>query len=79
MILRWMFIDIGGPILDDGPLFRYLAEALRGFLREQGHPVTEEGFQTAKAWIPSRLSQGRNLSIVNRSSKRILLLDGSCT
>jgi HAD superfamily hydrolase (TIGR01549 family) len=47
MILRWIFIDIGGPILDDGPLFRYLAEALRDILHEQGRPVTEESFQKA--------------------------------
>ncbi|KPL18563.1 MAG: hypothetical protein AMJ92_07290 [candidate division Zixibacteria bacterium SM23_81] len=47
MILRWIFIDIGGPILDDGPLFRYLAEALQRILREQGHRVTEESFHKA--------------------------------
>lgn len=47
MALSWIFIDIGGPILDDGPLFHYLAEALREILRAQGHPVTEESFQEA--------------------------------
>ncbi len=37
--LHWLFIDIGGPILDDGPLFDYLVAALRGILAAQGHPV----------------------------------------
>jgi len=52
MALRWIFIDIGGPVLDDGPLFRYLASALRGILCAQGHPATEERFQEAMrlAW-----------------------------
>ncbi len=45
MGLRWIFIDIGGPILDDGPLFRYLADALREILCVQGHPATEQRFQ----------------------------------
>jgi HAD superfamily hydrolase (TIGR01549 family) len=47
MALRWLFIDIGGPILDDGPLFDYLAAALRGILVAQGNPITGEKFQEA--------------------------------
>jgi HAD superfamily hydrolase (TIGR01549 family) len=47
MALQWLFIDIGGPILDDGPLFDYLAAALRGILVAQGHPATGEAFQEA--------------------------------
>jgi len=39
MSLRWLFIDIGGPILDDGPLFDYLAAALRGILVAHGHRI----------------------------------------
>jgi len=47
MKLRWLFIDIGGPILDDGPLFDYLAAALRGILAAQGHPVAGKAYQEA--------------------------------
>ena len=47
MKLRWLFIDIGGPILDDGPLFDYLAAALRGILAAQGHPVSGTAYQEA--------------------------------
>jgi HAD superfamily hydrolase (TIGR01549 family) len=47
MTLRWLFIDIGGPILDDGPLFDYLSAALRGILVAQGHPVNGTTYQTA--------------------------------
>ena len=47
MKLRWLFIDIGGPILDDGPLFDYLTAALRGVLAAQGHPVSGEAYQQA--------------------------------
>ena len=47
MKLRWLFIDIGGPILDDGPLFDYLAAALRGILAAQGHPVSGEVYREA--------------------------------
>jgi len=47
MNLRWLFIDIGGPILDDGPLFDYLTAALRGILAAQGHPVSGEAYQEA--------------------------------
>ena len=43
--LKWLFIDIGGPILDDGPLFDYLAAALRGILAAQGCQVTGDRFQ----------------------------------
>jgi putative hydrolase of the HAD superfamily len=53
MALRWLFIDIGGPILDDGPLFDYLAAALRGILVAQGHRATGEAFQKAmqRGWL----------------------------
>jgi HAD superfamily hydrolase (TIGR01549 family) len=47
MALSWIFIDIGGPILDDGPLFDHLAEELRGILIAQDYPATEERFQEA--------------------------------
>jgi HAD superfamily hydrolase (TIGR01549 family) len=47
MALSWIFIDIGGPILDDGPLFDYLAEELREILIAQGCSVTRESFQEA--------------------------------
>jgi HAD superfamily hydrolase (TIGR01549 family) len=47
MALSWLFIDIGGPILDDGPLFDYLAAALRGILVAQGHPSGGVEFQEA--------------------------------
>jgi putative hydrolase of the HAD superfamily len=47
MKLRWLFIDIGGPILDDGPLFDYLAAALRGILAAQGHAVSGEAYMEA--------------------------------
>jgi len=47
MKLHWLFIDIGGPILDDGPLFDYLTAALRGILAAQGHPVSGEAYQQA--------------------------------
>ncbi len=47
MALQWLFIDIGGPILDDGPLFDYLAAALRGILVAQGHLASGERFQEA--------------------------------
>jgi HAD superfamily hydrolase (TIGR01549 family) len=47
MNLRWLFIDIGGPILDDGPLFDYLAAALRGILAAQGHPVGGAAYEKA--------------------------------
>ena len=46
MKLRWLFIDIGGPILDDGPLFDYLTAALRGILSAQGHPVGGEVYRS---------------------------------
>jgi len=45
--LKWLFIDIGGPILDDGPLFDYLAAALRGILVAQGCQITGDRFQEA--------------------------------
>ena len=47
MTLRWLFIDIGGPILDDGPLFDYLVAALRGILTAQGHPVSGTVYEKA--------------------------------
>jgi HAD superfamily hydrolase (TIGR01549 family) len=45
--LSWIFIDIGGPIVDDGPLFDYLAAALRGILTAYGHEATGDRFQEA--------------------------------
>jgi HAD superfamily hydrolase (TIGR01549 family) len=47
MNLQWLFIDIGGPILDDGPLFDYLAAALRGILVAQGYTTGGQEFQAA--------------------------------
>jgi len=47
MALSLICIDIGGPILDDRPLFDYLAEKLRGILCAQGYSATGEKFQEA--------------------------------
>jgi HAD superfamily hydrolase (TIGR01549 family) len=40
--IEWVFIDVGGPIVDDGRWVAYLERALAARLRELGYDVTDE-------------------------------------
>ncbi|UCE26361.1 MAG: HAD family hydrolase [Candidatus Coatesbacteria bacterium] len=40
--IEWVFIDVGGPIVDDGRWVAFLERALAARLRELGHDVTDE-------------------------------------
>lgn len=40
--IDWVFIDVGGPIVDDGRWVAYLERAMAARLRELGYDVTDE-------------------------------------
>jgi HAD superfamily hydrolase (TIGR01549 family) len=40
--IEWVFIDVGGPVVDDGRWVAYLERALAARLRELGYDVTDE-------------------------------------
>jgi HAD superfamily hydrolase (TIGR01549 family) len=40
--IEWIFIDVGGPIVDDGRWVAYLERAMAARLRELGYDVTDE-------------------------------------
>jgi HAD superfamily hydrolase (TIGR01549 family) len=44
--IEWVFIDVGGPIVDDGRWVAYLERALAARLRELGYDVTDEQVAT---------------------------------
>ena len=40
--IEWVFVDVGGPIVDDGRWVAYLERALAARLRELGYDATDE-------------------------------------
>lgn len=49
--IRWLFIDIGGPIVNDDPAVLYVFDKLKQILIDRGETFTEADFASAQVAI----------------------------